>query len=70
MKVKVGPKGRHVEIPENWERVESGLACKDDMFLNLMYFEKGTVIWSKIDEEDLESELVAEDCGCLIRRKT
>ncbi len=67
MKIKVGPKGRHVEIPEGWERVESGLACKDDRFLNLMYFEKGTVVWSKVDKEDLECGLMAADYWCLMR---
>ena len=33
--VKVGPKNRHVEVPEGWRRVTQGQCKTGDMFVHL-----------------------------------
>lgn len=60
--VKVGPKNRHMTIPDGWERVLSGPARKNDRYANLQYYQ-----FTDIEEEDLLFD--AETFDCLIRRK-
>ena len=48
MLVKIGPKGKHLDMPKGWHKVESGNAEKGDQFANLMTYK-----WQEVDEEDI-----------------
>lgn len=60
--VKVGPKNRHMTIPDGWERVLSGPARQNDMYADLCHYR-----FMNVEEEDLLFD--AETFDCLIRRK-
>lgn len=36
--LKIGPKGRHVDIPDGWSKVTSGACLPGDKFVNLRYY--------------------------------
>ena len=59
--VKVGDKGRWVEIPEGWEHVKEGDVKHNDLFWN--YYHKR---FTSVDEDDLKCE--ASDFDVLIRK--
>lgn len=60
---KVGPKNRHVDIPDGWQRVTSGKVLRGDKFLLCPSYTK----WILVDEEDLQDCMMAENFDCLIR---
>lgn len=59
--VKVGPKNRHVEIPDGYKVIKEGAVQFDDLFLNL-----STYRFNMVDEEDLFVD--AESFDLLIRK--
>jgi len=58
--VKVGPKGRHITIPDGWVVVTSGVCKKGDKFVNCSSWK-----WSETEEEDWGDEF--DFFECLIR---
>lgn len=59
--VRVGPKHKHVEVPDGWAVVKSGPVRKDDMFVDLRSYK-----FSPVDEDDLQMD--AGDFDCLVRK--
>ena len=66
MVVKVGPKERHVTIPEGWAPVTEGNCQAGDMFLNVGMFPQ-RVQWVHADEFDIGDTVACFDL--LIREK-
>lgn len=61
MIIKVGPKNRHVEIPEGYKIIKEGEVKDKDLFLNL-----STYKFNMVDSEDLLMD--AENFDLLIRK--
>ena len=59
--VKVGPKGRHAEVPEGWHRVKSGKCLEGDK-----YAYTATGCFCLVEKEDVGMEWDTFDC--LIRK--
>lgn len=58
--VKVGPKEKHVKIPEGWRQVTAGECKKGDRYADLLRY-----AFLKVEEEDLG--MPADSFDCLIR---
>lgn len=61
--VKIGPKGRHLMIPEGWELIPAGQCKPGDRFANLY-----TRRWQEVDADDIGDP--AELFDYLIRERT
>jgi len=67
-KVKVGPKGKHIIIPDGWEQVKTGPVKRGDRYADLRYY-----TFVDVEEEDLTVShegvaMTAKDFDCLIRQ--
>jgi hypothetical protein len=60
--VRIGPKGRHLAIPDGYTKIEDGEAQAGDLFANLM-----TGQWSPVDHADIGDHAINFDY--LIRRQ-
>ena len=59
--VKIGPKGRHVQIPAGWHRVTEGVCQLRDTYLDLFTF-----AFAPVDDDDVG--LPASAFDLLIRK--
>ena len=62
MKFKIGLKGRHIEIPEGWRRVEHGPIIDGDKVANIY-----SAVWEHIDDDDIGMD--AQEYELVIRKK-
>ena len=62
VKVKVGEKGRHVELPEGFCRVIAGRPVVGDLYLRCPHYDR----WLRVEPEDCDMN--ANEFDCLIRR--
>jgi hypothetical protein len=60
-KIRVGPKGRHVNIPEGWYRITSGTCISRDQFADTR-----SGRFRPVESEDLD--MPADSFDCLIRK--
>ena len=49
MSIHVGPKGKHVSVPEGWEVIKDGKCIKEDKFVNLQTFK-----FQYVDPDDID----------------
>jgi uncharacterized membrane protein len=61
MKVKIGTKGKHMEIPDGWFQVTEGECEEYDMFANVQTFK-----WNHVESDDVK--MPANTFDCLIRK--
>jgi hypothetical protein len=61
----INDKEYEIVLPDGFKAIEKGRVRRKDQFLNLGDFEKGKIVFSPVEADDLE--LTAESFGLLIR---
>lgn len=65
--LKIGTKGRHVELPDGWYIVTSGFVKPLDMFIDAHSAQTGVVRWVHVEADEI-GEPVSE-FAAVIRKK-
>ncbi len=61
--VLIGEKRKHLQIPDGYKKVHTGICKEGDLFANLMTYK-----WSPVDKEDVELKMTTDDFDVLIRK--
>lgn len=64
-KTKVGEKGRHVQLPDGWVRVQPPARLGDRFLEATTFAQTGAVRWLDVTDEDLDWDTF----DCLIRKE-